>query len=229
MDVSASSSCCCCLGYRRGLVGKKRKKKKPGGGVSVLRLRARSDGRVDSVEFLWSSKIRRRELRTCSIGRDSKSHAGCGRNVKLNAAHGLMENNNVGARLWAGRLLAPALLQKKKLPQSGFTRTSRKLSYMRILGMKALSGKTDRTPTVVPCDEGFPAPVAASATTTYISPEASELTKRRPCLSKVMPTGQKQAPGHFEISALVKMSVYDVVLVEGATGSPLAKSTREIL
>ena len=44
-----------------------------------------------------------------------------------------------------------------------------------------------------------------------------------------MPTGRKQDPGHLELSALVKMSVDEVLLVDGATGSPLANLISDTL
>lgn len=68
-----------------------------------------------------------------------------------------------------------------------------------------------------------------SLTRTYISPVASEETNIRPCLSNAIPTGLKQLLGQTELSALAKMSTVAVVLLAGATGSPLANAIRDTL
>ena len=64
---------------------------------------------------------------------------------------------------------------------------------------------------------------AWSLTIMYISPEASELTKSRPWLSKASPAGRKQWSGHLLLSALMNTSIVAVLLFAAATGSPLLK------
>ena len=68
-----------------------------------------------------------------------------------------------------------------------------------------------------------------SLTTTYISPVASEEMNILPFPSKAIPTGLKQLVGHTKSSAFAKISVSALVLFAGATGSPLAKATRDTL
>jgi len=66
-------------------------------------------------------------------------------------------------------------------------------------------------------------------TSTYISPVESELMNKRSFESKARATGRKQSLGHFETSALIIISVVEVVLSDAATGDPFAKSIVDIL
>lgn len=56
---------------------------------------------------------------------------------------------------------------------------------------------------------------------THNSPVASEVINILPKLSITNPTGLKHPVGHFELSALLKISVVAVVLFRAATGWPL--------
>ena len=78
----------------------------------------------------------------------------------------------------------------------------------------------------VPVD-GVPSEDAFS--TTYISPVASELTKSRPWLSNVIPTGLKHFWGQTELSAFQRTSVTAVLLSGAAIGSPSRKGSIESL